>query len=127
MVDLRGGNWQVGAPYETAGGQARAGAAYEPGGHFPRMHQGRSELPGRAVRNDRLGSAIAKSDRWLVTVIGVPRKDVDGRTNAGEILVEIGLQGLAGGELWLQLDQASAGVPGGVEAGDRFGAVLAAW
>ena len=78
-------------------------------------------------RNERFSSLsglpilVATAD----LAIGVPNKDLNGIVNAGEVNVIYGsfLGGLTAtnNQLW---SQSSAGIRGGPESGDRFGAAL---
>jgi hypothetical protein len=69
-------------------------------------------VPGKPKAGDRFGEVLTP------TGIGVPRRDVAGRKNAGVVLE----QRTSGGYRMLQ--QGRAGVPGPPRAGNRFGAAL---
>jgi len=124
----------VGAPGETVGGRAGAGAVSlvlagdsgftAAGGRL--FHQGAGGVPGAAEAGDRFGTAVAVgafSGEGNALAVGVPGEDVGTAADAGvlDVLDNSGA-GLGGGGR--QLTQADAG--GAVEAGDRFGAALSA-
>jgi FG-GAP repeat len=124
----------VGAPGETVGGRAGAGAVSlvlagdsgftAAGGRL--FHQGAGGVPGAAEAGDRFGTAVAVgafSGEGNALAVGVPGEDVGTAADAGvlDVLDNSGA-GLGGGGR--QLTQADAG--GAVEPGDRFGAALSA-
>ena len=125
----------VGAPGETVGGRAGAGAVSlvlagdsgftGAGGQL--FHQGAGGVPGTAEAGDRFGTAVAVgafNGGGNALAVGVPGEDVGTAADAGvlDVLYNSGT-GLGGGGRQ-QLTQAGAG--GAVEPGDRFGAALSA-
>jgi len=129
------GDLAVGAPGETVGGRAGAGAVSlvlagdsgftGAGGQL--FHQGAGGVPGTAEAGDGFGTAVAVgafNGGGNALAVGVPGEDVGTAADAGvlDVLYNSGT-GLGGGGRQ-QLTQAGAG--GAVEPGDRFGAALSA-
>ena len=83
--------------------------------------QASAGVPGNAESGDHFGAAVNAFGGHFVA--GVPDEDVNGRSNAGMVqLFSWPASGpIPGGEL----KQYTPGVPGIVEAGDRFGAAVA--
>lgn len=79
--------------------------------------QSTTGVAGNPETGDAMGAAVSmvRTPDTIVPVAGVPGEDVGTVKDAG-MLVELG-----GGQGWTQ---DSPGVPGGVEAGDRFAAAL---
>ncbi|MFH9664978.1 FG-GAP and VCBS repeat-containing protein [Streptomyces globisporus] len=83
-------------------------------------------VPGSAVKGDRFGWSLSTGDTdgdgYVDVAVGVPGKDVSGRTDAGAVAVLRGsAKGLTGSGA-KGFTQNTAGVPGGAEARDQFGA-----
>jgi hypothetical protein len=125
----------VGAPGHDVGGKADAGAIFRytirddgPGNRtasFMQMITEGGVVPGSAEAGDRFGEVLTGyADNG--TVVGVPREDVGSRKDAGA-MVRLRIDDEAG---WVanspSWTQNSPGVPGVAEAGDRFGASVAA-
>ncbi len=92
--------------------------------------QNSSNISGGAESGDHFGNAVASGDfngdGKADLAVGVPDENVNGVGGAGAVNVIYGAaSGLASGgnQMW---HQDSAGVKGGVEANDHFGAALAA-
>ena len=84
-------------------------------------------IPGAAEPGDRFGASI--SINYLVgetgtvdVAVGAPNEDIGRLADAGEVTILRDVYDEGGGAL--VYDQNSAGVPGSVEAGDRFGRSL---
>lgn len=104
----------------------RDGVAH--GGTRVTLHPGRRGVPGRRVAGDRFGEALAvadlNGDGYDELIVGTPRKDHSGATDAGEIHVFFGSEnGLTTRSE--RIRQGSNGIPDQPEDGDRFGQVLA--
>lgn len=120
----------IGAPFEDVGGAADAGAvtriALTPDlDHVESFEyaQGVLGVPGTPEAGDHFGAALSVAQE---TLIGVPGEDVGGITDAG--LVAVIREGDAPGPAQhsREFSQASSGIPGKAEAGDRFGSSVAA-
>jgi hypothetical protein len=130
----------IGAPGRSVGGHAAAGAVYhysidiynQGGGisaHLVQtLTQGKGLVGDAPETGDRFGQVI--SVHLGEAAVGVPLEDVAGKKDAGlvEVLrapVNAATHNRTGrvsaAHAWTQN---SAGVPGGVEAGDRFGAAV---
>ncbi|HEY6545198.1 MAG TPA: FG-GAP repeat protein [Dokdonella sp.] len=135
LVDLA-----IGIPGETTGGETSAGAVmvvYQGvGGLFPEsvevFYRGYNGLTGVPEADEEIGYALAAGDFNGDGVddlaIGIPGASCAGFADSGSVMVLRGqddLEGLdaAGVSYW---SQAQAGVLDDCEAGDRFGAALAA-
>jgi hypothetical protein len=119
----------VGAPGETVGGRAGAGAVsvvknddtgfLATGSQL--FYQGFAGVPGTAETDDGFGSAVAVGSFGRGgggLAVGVPGEDIGAVADAGALNVLYGLDGV-GTELLTQADAA-----GTVEPGDAFGAAL---
>lgn len=128
----------VGVPGENVGSAANAGAVNVIYGSATGLHaasnqlwhQDRDSVDGLAQDGDRFGAALAcgdfNVDQFDDLAIGVPGDDVNHSVDAGAVNILYGSEnGLtaAGNERW---HQNSPSVQGAPEAGDRFGASLAA-
>lgn len=135
LVDLA-----IGIPGETTSGEASAGAvmvvAQGVGGLFPEgvevFYRGFNGLTGVPRANEDFGFALAagdfNGDGIDDLAVGIPGTTCAGFVDAGSVMVLLGqdnLDGLdaAGVTYW---NQTHAGVLDDCEAGDRFGAALAA-
>jgi hypothetical protein len=129
------GGLLVGVPGYDVGGRRDAGlVAYEApdeaqGSVRSWFTQNSRGVPGEAETGDRFGSVVALAfpagdEGVLGAFVGVPREDVGPAADAGAVTFVKGLQ--QGSLTGVGLDQDTPGVPGAVEAGDRFGASLAA-
>jgi len=123
-VDLRAMGYHAGAVWVFPGGPS--GLRVDAVKHF---NQSTSGVPGASAEMDWFGEALAAGD---VTgdgrdelLVGIPNKKVGGKKEAGAAVVLKGGSGgvVATGAKWI--DQNSAGVPGGAEAGDHFGGAVA--
>lgn len=135
LVDLA-----IGIPGETTDGEVAAGAVMVVGqgvgGLFPEdvevFYRGFNGLTGVPEANEDLGHALAagdfNGDEVDDLAVGIPGATCAGFVDSGSVMVLLGqdnLDGLdaAGVTYW---SQAQAGVLDDCEAGDRFGAALAA-
>lgn len=117
----------VGIPGATVNGQKGAGAVASltfGGGETPTVAKGvlvtqdSAGVPGHAEAGDGLGSALAATQVGVLA--GTPGEDIGSATNAGSFLY------------WhtdpaartLGVNQGTAGIPGSVEPGDKFGSAL---
>jgi hypothetical protein len=126
----------IGAPGDDVGGHPDAGVvslalAADGFGDGLAVSQESGGVPGGAEEGDRFGDAVAlgslggSAQHWDL-VAGAAQEDIDAAQNAGSItVVNDAARGL---EPYTALarNQDSAGVPGAVEAGDRFGHALSA-
>jgi len=120
----------VGAPGDTVSGRDGAGSVtvlqekYE---HAVLLTQDTAGVPGRAEAGDGFGASLALNPRTATQVatlaVGTPGEDAGRTSGTGSVL----LFGNAGERMvpGRAFSQATAGVPGLVEAGDHFGASLA--
>jgi glucose/arabinose dehydrogenase len=127
----------VGAPGETIGGLAKAGAVHVlyggPGGlsgNGDQMwRQGSGGVKGEAERRDQFGAALASGDfdgdGFDDLAVGAPGERIAGARDAGTVNVLYGGGSGLGAAGNMRLDQAVAGVLDEAETGDRFGAALA--
>jgi FG-GAP repeat protein len=120
----------VGAPNENVGSVRDAGTVW-----FLRVNaagaaitsqawsQNSPGVSGSAEIDDHFGSALGS--RGLAAAVGVPDENSGSKANSGMIQT---FSRNAGGGLTPRkgITQDSAGIPGGLEAGDRFGAQVAA-
>jgi hypothetical protein len=120
----------VGAPAEDRGKlkdagsvwQLRVNAAGRPITSL-RWTQDSPGIAGTAQSGDHFGASV--SSRGSVAAIGVPGEDVNGRKDAGQVQT---LRMKPNGAFTpaRAITQATPGVPGSVQAGDRFGTQVAA-
>ncbi|MEW1613913.1 MULTISPECIES: FG-GAP-like repeat-containing protein [unclassified Streptomyces] len=90
-----------------------------------RITQATAGVPGTATKNDRFGWSLSagdtNGDKYADIAVGVPGKDVGGRTDAGAVVVLRGsAKGLTGTGS-KSFTQNTAGVPDTAEARDQFG------
>ena len=127
----------VGAPGEGVAGRSNAGAVQvyfgSPSGLSfapPVLSQSTAGIGGASEDNDQFGAELAagdvNGDGFGDLVVGVPGEDLNGRGDAGRIVVIPGGSAGLDASRSIGVHQGSPGVPGAVESGDRFGAALAA-
>lgn len=127
-----GGELWIGAPDDSPGAVRRAGSvahfAMSAGDARPvlveKLSQATPGVPGSGEVDDRFGSVLAATQNGVV--VGVPGEDVGTRSDAGAVTVLLLVDPVPGVDLAASWTQDSAGVAGTAEAGDRFGAALAA-
>jgi hypothetical protein len=121
----------IGAPGEDLGSDTNAGLVQlfssdteevDPG---TALSQDTAGVGGSAEDGDEFGTAVAwigpgLGDSRTRLAVGVPKENTTGGVDAGIVQV-FPANSLASDVSW---SQASAGVPGGVDAGDKFGASL---
>jgi hypothetical protein len=122
--DLRAMGYDAGAVWIIPGGPD--GLRIDRAQHF---NQSTAGVPGASAQSDWFGFSLAAGD---ITgdgrdelAIGIPLKEINGRQDAGAVVV---LKGTAngvssGGTRWLS--QATTGVPGAASTNDKFGWGLA--
>jgi hypothetical protein len=120
----------VGAPDENVGSVRDAGAVW-----FLRVNsagapmtsqmwsQNSPGVPGDAEKDDHFGSALGS--RGSVAVVGVPDEDSGSKANSGLIQTFKPKSGTGQFAVGKAITQNTAGIPGSLEAGDRFGAAVA--
>jgi hypothetical protein len=127
----------VGSPGETAGSVPDAGAihVFRVQGSVSGVGQylqgsvansAGARVPGKREAGDRFGSSLAANaldlgDVSQSFVVGAPGDVVNGRDDAGTVTVFEGEDGDGPFSSVTQLSEATPGVPGTAEAGDRFG------
>ena len=116
----------VGDPLEDIGSRADAGAVWflrvgSSGTAAPSQSfdQDSSGVTGTAEAGDRFGASVGMRGR--VAAIGVPREDDGSRADSGMVQVMILRAGDDRFYAHRAITQASPGIPGALEAGDRFG------
>ncbi|SEQ79501.1 FG-GAP-like repeat-containing protein [Microlunatus flavus] len=91
--------------------------------------QASSGIAGTAEFGDRFGAVVASSDfdgdGHADLAVGVPADTVSGKDEAGSVNVLYGTSSGLASAHDQQWSQASKGVPGSAEGGDRFGSALA--
>jgi hypothetical protein len=123
----------VGAPRRDAGRAVDAGAlerysvTTEAGGgrfrveHEQTLRQGMATMPGSSAEpGDRFGEVLTGAERGLV--VGVPHENVGAAVDAGMVTMITWSHGIYRGVR--NVTQATAGIPGAPESGDRFGAAV---
>ncbi|GIG69381.1 FG-GAP repeat protein [Phytomonospora endophytica] len=123
----------TGYPEETVDGNAAAGAVrviFGGGAGSVLITQNAVGIPGAAEAGDRFGHAVAAwnspYDEYPALVISAPLEGAGSATESGEIWVIPGsATGLEFGSTYTYR-QGKGGVPGTLEAGDRFGWSLSA-
>lgn len=120
----------VGAPGDTVSGRDGAGSVtvlqekYE---HAALLSQSTAGVPGTAETADGFGASVALNPRSATQVatlaVGSPGEDLGRTSGAGSVT----LFGNSGERMvpGPSFNQATAGVPGAIEAGDHFGSSLA--
>ena len=125
----------IGVPGGNIGGQNDAGwvgvvHAYDGENVETAISQNSTGVPGSAEAGDRFGAAVsinefltedpASDDFVIDVVVGAPNEDVGSAADAGTVTVvkDVYFDEFPGS---VSFSQDSAGVPGVVEAGDRFG------
>jgi hypothetical protein len=127
----------IGLPEEDVGGRIDAGAVQILFGSAAGLtaadqllHQNSPGVQGGSESGDRFGAALAvadyNGDGFDDVAVGVPDEDLDGVVNAGAVAVLLGsVDGVTATNDQF-LSQATIGMLGAVEAGDQFGASVAA-
>ena len=123
----------VGAPRRDVGSATDAGGIERyrvdlvPGSdhvtvvHEQSLRQGAATMPGTSAEaNDRFGEVLAGSERGIV--VGVPHENVGSAVDAGMVTL-VGWSSRTYRGL-RNVTQATAGIPGAPESGDRFGAAV---
>ena len=118
----------IGAPGWDVGSQRDAGwvgfqVAYDGDNVELEVTQDSPGIPGAAESGDRFGAAVSLGyllgDRGTVdAAVGTPNEDIGSRADAGAVTIVRDLHFDPDGVAY---DQNSSGVPGAVEADDRFG------
>lgn len=127
----------IGVPGEAVGSLQEAGAVHAIYGSVNGLattgsqlwNQSSPDLAGSSGTSERFGEAVAggdfDGDGFADLAVGVPGDTVAGVADAGSVHVLYGSFGGLSGSHDVILSQNTVGVPGGSEAGDRFGAALA--
>ncbi|MGW5614697.1 S8 family peptidase [Streptomyces sp. NPDC003877] len=90
--------------------------------HFEQGLGAEGLLAASSESGDRMGAAVAAGltlDQEPYLVLGVPGEDIDGKTDAGSVFY-------LRGSVNRTVIQGSSGIPGTLEAGDKFGSSVAA-
>ncbi|MFH9757869.1 hypothetical protein ACH4MJ_02835 [Streptomyces anulatus] len=94
------------------------------------IHQDTAGVPGGGERYDAFGSSVAVADLnrdgAAEIIVGTPREAIGSKSRAGAVVVVPGRRTGQLGAGSYAFNQDTAGVPGGVEAGDQFGATVSA-
>ncbi|MFF5887922.1 FG-GAP repeat protein [Streptomyces globisporus] len=94
------------------------------------IHQDTAGVPGGGERDDAFGASVAvadlNKDGAAEIIVGAPGEAVGKKADAGGVVVVPGRRTGQLGSGSYAFTQDTAGVPGGVEAGDRFGATVSA-
>ncbi|MEU9219612.1 S8 family serine peptidase [Streptomyces sp. NPDC048376] len=104
--------------YGASGGLGTGKAAL----HFEQGTGSEGLLAASSESGDRMGAAVAAGltlDQEAYLVIGVPGEDIDGKTDTGAVFY-------LRGSVSRTVIQGSSGIPGTLEAGDKFGSSVAA-
>lgn len=114
----------IGTPGEGLGTAAKAGEAfYVRGGTNVSVHQDKLNVPGAVEAGDGFGAVLAADTNHVA--IGAPDENIGGDDAAGNLAVfSHTLNSEKRPTPLFGLDQDLDAVPGGAEAGDRFGAAL---
>ena len=130
----------IGAPFETLSGEDEAGAVtiflgsgagLSPGYAFYQSWTGTGTLPGVIETGDHFGQTLLAHDfdrdGFDDLAVGVPREDIGAVVNAGAVHVLFGSDvGVNGVRDILLFRGGTGAMPGAPEAGEEFGAALAA-
>jgi hypothetical protein len=122
----------VGAPFSDEGDAVDAGSVYElHSGGLVRRYTQRTLAGVAAETGDRFGASLAVGDfdrnGRADLAIGAPNEDIGSTADAGVVSVLSAFgSGLLDPLAAKTFSQGTAGIPGASEAGDRFGASLAA-
>ena len=120
----------VGAPNEAIGSKREAGAIWylrvDSAGAVrssQNWSQNTAAVPGTAETGDHFGAALSARNQWAV--VGVPDENDGSKADSG--LLQVFKRSPSTGKFspGKALTQDSAGVPGTLEAGDRFGTAVA--
>ena len=121
----------IGAPGWDVGSQRDAGwvgfqVAYDGDNVELEVTQDSPSIPGAAQSGDRFGAAVSLGDLLgdrgtIDAAVGTPNEDIGSRADAGAVTIVRDLYFDPDGVAY---DQNSQGVPGAVEAGDRFGQTI---
>jgi hypothetical protein len=124
VLSAQAGEVLIGAPDDTVSHKAGAGSAtvgyVDDFGHVTSGHfwtQDKPGVPGSAEVGDHFGAAVYDGDGFQA--VGVPGEDIGTVVDAGIV------QLFQGAKASSEIDQGTVGVPGIIEAGDRFGASVA--
>ncbi|MET9389542.1 S8 family serine peptidase [Streptomyces sp. NPDC006624] len=104
--------------YGASGGLGTGKAAL----HFEQGTGAEGLLAASSESGDRMGAAVAAGltlDQEPFLVFGVPGEDIDGKTDTGAVFY-------LRGSVNRTVIQGSSGIPGTLEAGDKFGSSVAA-
>ncbi|MFF9048071.1 S8 family serine peptidase [Streptomyces parvulus] len=104
--------------YGASGGLSTGRAAL----HFEQGTGAEGILAASSESGDRMGAAVAAGltlDQEPFLVIGVPGEDIDGKTDTGAVFY-------LRGSVNRTVVQGGSGIPGTLEAGDKFGSSVAA-
>jgi hypothetical protein len=122
----------VGAPGYNVNGRNDAGlvamtAAVDGGTSSSTITQNSPGIDGVAETGDRFGAALTinhltGANGTIDVAVGVPNEDIGSVADAGSVIILQDLEDPV--ETGIAIDQNSPGVPGIVEAGDRFGRSL---
>lgn len=125
----------VGAPLDDVGSATDAGSVMHysitnSGGNVAfslvqTITQNSTGVPGSAEASDKFGAALSATPRGVL--IGDQLEDVGKSKNAGSITLLANTDADAAFDQAFGWSQASPGVPGNAEAGDHFGAAVAAF
>ncbi|MFH9655009.1 hypothetical protein ACH4MT_29370 [Streptomyces anulatus] len=94
------------------------------------IHQDTAGVPGGGERYDTFGASVAVADLnrdgAAEIIVGTPGETIGSKGGAGGVIVVPGRRTGQLGAGSYAFNQDTAGVPGGVEAGDQFGATVSA-
>ncbi len=131
VMDVTSQHVTLGVPDRDVGSAGNAGEAIgftfvdEPDtievADWTRANQNSPGAPGVAEAGDRFGASVDFAGAY--TLVGVPGEDIGAFADAG-MAARYREVGNHTTEDWLAWNQASSGVPGSTESGDRFGAAV---
>lgn len=131
LVATGGSGFAAGAPSESVGSAAGAGAVIrrtvtDTGTQWTLLTQETSYMPGAAEPYDHFGAALAYENGLI---IGVPGEDLGTVADAGliDVVSFVYTDDMDYRPVGVELTQNSPDVLGAAEAGDQFGAALATW